>query len=188
MQDANIRKEILDWVIHILVALILGFLVVTFVVQRTVVHGVSMEPTLHNGDQLIIEKLSPKLGNINFGDIVTIYVPEELQEGQDYIIKRVIGVAGDKITIKDGRVFVNGIMLDETYINGDYTYVSNDRLEVTVEEGSVFVLGDNRYRDRSKDSRSFGQIDIERVRGKAILRFFPFDSFGTFKKPESALK
>ena len=189
IMDSNaLKKEILDWAIHILVALILGFLVVTFVVQRTVVHGVSMEPTLHNGDQLIIEKISPKLGNVSYGDIVTLYVPEELQEGQDYVIKRVIGVAGDRVMIKDGRVYVNGIMLEEDYINGDYTHVNNDRFEITVAENKVFVLGDNRLRDRSKDSRSFGVVDTERIKGKAILRFFPFNTFGPLKGPKTSTK
>ena len=184
MEETNIKKEILDWALHIVIALILGFLVVTFVVQRTVVHGVSMEPTLHNGDQLIIEKISPRFGKFNYGDVVTIYVPEELHEGQDYIIKRIIGVAGDIISITEGCVFVNGVMLDETYINGDYTYVLNDMLEVTVEEGTVFVLGDNRLRDRSKDSRAIGLIKTEKIKGKAILRFFPLDTFGPLDGPD----
>jgi signal peptidase I len=182
--EINIKREALDWIIHILIALVLGFLVVTFVIQRTAVHGISMEPTLHNGDQLIIEKISPRIGNIKNGDIVTIYVPEELQAGQDYIIKRVIGIPGDKITIKDGSVYVNGLRLVESYTSGDYTYVSSGRIEIVVEEGTIFVLGDNRFRDRSKDSRSIGPIDIERVRGKAILRFYPFDSFRVLSKPE----
>ena len=181
MSSKNITREILDWALHIVGALILGFLVVTFVVQRTSVHGVSMEPSLKNGDQLIIEKISPKLGHIKHGDIVTIYVPEELQEGQDYIIKRVIGLPGDKLTISNGSVYVNGVMLEENYINGDYTYVSNDRLELTVEDDTVFVLGDNRLRDRSKDSRSIGLISMSKVRGKAILRFYPFNTFGLLK-------
>jgi len=186
--EKNIKKEALDWVIHILIALVLGFLVVTFVIQRTAVHGISMEPTLQNGDQLIIEKISPRIGNIKNGDIVTIYVPEELQPGQDYIIKRVIGIPGDKITIKDGSVYVNGLRLVESYTSGDYTYVSSGRIETVVEKGTVFVLGDNRYRDRSKDSRSIGLIDIDRVRGKAILRFYPFDTFRILSKPEEFQK
>jgi signal peptidase I len=183
-EEKNTRKELLDWALHIIIALILGFLVVTFVVQRTAVHGASMEPSLHNGDQLIIEKISPKLKNIRHGDIVTIYVPEELQEGQDYIIKRVIGLPGDRVVIKEGCVFVNGVKLDEDYINGDYTYVDNDRFEATIEDGTVYVLGDNRLSGKSKDSRSIGAINIEKVRGKAILRFYPFNAFEVIKNPQ----
>lgn len=166
---------------HIGVAVIIGVLIVTFVAQRTIVYGSSMEPTLQDNNQLIIEKITPRFGKLKYGDIVTVYVPEELSEGKDYIIKRVIGVAGDLVEIKDGGVYLNGKKLDEPYINGDYTYeVDPQYSSVKVPEGMVYVLGDNRLRNASKDSRSIGLIDIRKIRGRAFVRLYPFNGIRMF--------
>ncbi|MDR3121667.1 MAG: signal peptidase I [Clostridiales bacterium] len=177
MNRAVIR-EILDWVKHIVIAVAVGILFINFVGQRTVVYGVSMTPTLEDKDQLVIEKISPKIGNIKRGDIVTIYVHGMLDEGKDYLIKRVIAIEGDTVGILDGTVYLNGAPLDERYIRGDYTY--NERLtdEVTVQKGEVFVMGDNRLKGGSNDSRSLGVFDISAIRGKAVFRWYPFDKFG----------
>ena len=177
----EVVKEILDWVKHIVIAVIIGILFVTFVGQRTIVYGMSMDPTLQNGDQLIIEKISPKIGNIDHGDIVTIYVHGMLEEGKDYLIKRVIAVEGDRIAIHDGRVFLNGEAIEENYTNTDYTYNENLRDEITVGAGKVFVMGDNRLRGGSNDSRSLGQFDLKDIRGKAIVRWYPFSTMGLLK-------
>lgn len=169
--------EILDWALHIFIAVLIGFLIVTFVAQRTIVYGQSMEPTLQDRDQLVIEKISPRLGKLKHGDIVTVYVPEYLGEGRDYIIKRVIGIEGDTVEIKEGKVFVNGTELKEPYINGDYTDEGHYG-SVKVEKGQVYVLGDNRLPGRSKDSRAIGAVDVKRIRGRAIFRFYPFSKIG----------
>ena len=172
-------NEILDWVRHIVIAIIVGILFITFVGQRTVVYGMSMSPTLLNGDQLVIEKISPKIGGIKHGDIVTIYIHGLLDEGKDYLIKRVIALEGDTVKIEDGKVYLNGNELLENYIRGDYTY--NERLagEITIPKGQVFVMGDNRLKGGSNDSRSLGVFDMSAIRGKAILRWYPFPKFGT---------
>lgn len=167
--------------IHIGIAVILGVLIVTFVAQITVVNGSSMEKTLHDGDRLIIEKISPKIGNIKRGDIVTIDDPIKLNKEIRPIIKRVIGVEGDHVQILDGKVFVNGEKLEEGYINGDTTFEVDDQYsDVMVEEGCIYVLGDNRFLGMSKDSRTLGTESMEYVTGKALLRFFPFNSFSLF--------
>lgn len=160
-----------------------GFLIVTFVGQRTVVNGSSMEPTLHDGDQLIIEKISPKLGKLNQGDIVTVDVDDFKDVPESPIIKRIIGVEGDTVEVKDGKVYVNGDELKEDYINGNNTDVVREQFaKVTVPKGSVYVMGDNRLPRQSLDSRTIGPLEIKRIGGKAILRFYPLDSFGTLKK------
>lgn len=174
-------KEVIDWALHIIIAVVIGVLIVTFVAQRTIVFGSSMEPTLHDGDQMVIEKISPRTGKLKVGDIVTVYVPEELSEGRNYIIKRVIGVANDTVEIKDGNVYLNGEKLEEGYASGDYTHeVAPEYNKVTVPEGQVYVLGDNRLRNASKDSRSIGPIEIDKIKGRAILRFYPFNSIKTY--------
>jgi signal peptidase I len=176
-----IAREALDWFLHIGIAVIIGVLIVTFVAQRTIVYGSSMEPTLQDNNQLVIEKITPRFGKLKYGDIVTIYVPEELSEGKDYIIKRVIGVAGDTIEVKDGKVYLNGKKLDEPYMNGNYTYeVDPQYSSIKVPDGMIYVLGDNRLRNASKDSRSIGPVAIGKVRGRAFVRLYPFNKIRTF--------
>lgn len=173
-------REILDWALHIAVAIFIGIFIVTFVGQRTIVYGNSMEPTLQHNDQLIIEKLSSRFNRLDRGDIVTIYVPEFLDDGKDTIIKRIIGVAGDKVEIKDGKVYINGLELEEDYINGTSTGTVDEKFSsVIVPEGYVYVLGDNRLPNASKDSRSIGPVPLSRIKGKAVLRYYPLEKFGT---------
>ena len=178
-KTVSMVKEILDWVKHIALAIIVGILFITFVGQRTVVYGMSMSPTLENGDQLVIEKISPKVGGVKRGDIVTIYIHGLLDEGKDYLIKRVIAIEGDTVRIEEGRVYLNGEYLDEEYIRGDYTYEERLTAEITIEKGQVFVMGDNRLKGGSNDSRSLGVFNTSAIRGKAIFRWYPFKKFGS---------
>ncbi|MDP4092881.1 MAG: signal peptidase I [Bacillota bacterium] len=174
----------MDWIFHILIAVIAGILIVTFIAQITVVNGSSMFPTLQNGNILLTEKISQRFGAIHRGDIVTLYVPEFLEEGKSVIIKRVIGVAGDTVEVKDGKVFVNGKQLTEKYINGNYTEQykgdpSHDYNKVTVQKGYIYVLGDNRLPNASKDSRIIGPVPLSKLRGKAFFRIYPFNKIGS---------
>lgn len=181
-----ILREVLDWGVHIAVAVLIGFLIVAFVGQRTIVSGSSMETTLQDGDQLIIEKISPKVGNLKYGDIVTIDVSDMNGVDRSPIIKRVIGVEGDKIEVKEGKVYLNGKVLKEDYINGDFTdNLKEEYCNLTVEKGQIYVLGDNRTPGGSLDSRTLGPFEISRVGGKAIFRFWPLDNMGVPKKHEA---
>ncbi|MFZ5989799.1 MAG: signal peptidase I [Bacillota bacterium] len=175
-------KEALDWIAHIAIAIVIGFLIVTYVAQITVVNGSSMEKTLHNSDRLIIEKISPRFGKLNRGDIVTINAPKndpQLSLEKSPIIKRVIGVEGDTVEIRDGKVYVNGEALEEDYINGAATLEVEHRYsKVQVPKGYIYVMGDNRLKNASLDSRKFGLVKLDYVGGKAVLRFFPFDKLG----------
>ena len=175
MAGKTIVREILDWTLHILIAVVIAFLIATFVAQRTIVHDVSMQPTLYEGDNLIVEKISPKIGKLKRGDIIVFYEPQ----GERQLIKRVIAVEGDTVDIKDGKVFVNGDALEEGYIKGDFT-PPGEYANLTVGEDELFVLGDNRM--NSRDSRNLGTIDISQVTGKAIFRFYPFNKIGVLKK------
>jgi len=112
-------KEALDWAAHIIIAVLIGLFIVNFVAQITIVNGSSMETTLHNGDRLIIEKISPRFGWLKRGDIVTINDYPGLDSDRKPIIKRIIGLEGDKVEIRDGKVYVNGEALEEDYINVD---------------------------------------------------------------------
>lgn len=182
MRDNPVLKEALDWLLHISVAVIIGLLIVTFVAQRTVVFKQSMEPTLHEGDNLLVEKISPRLGKVNRGDIVVIKdaSPEFAMEGKE-LIKRVVAVENDRVELRDGKVYINGEELKEGYIMGDYTPPGEnpEYNSLTVPEGYVYVLGDNRT--NSADSRTFGPVPASNIRGKAIFRFYPFSKFGVLK-------
>jgi len=181
MYKNSIKNEILDWAIHILIALIITFVVVTFVMQRTIVYGYSMEPTLEEGDNLLVEKISPRLKKFEYGDIVVIDVPERLKGEKNPIIKRIIALENDTVEIRDGKVYVNGKMITEPYIKGDYTMERNPEYsKMIVPEGKVYVLGDNREAFIT-DSRTLGAIDENRIIGKALLRIYPFNKFGTLK-------
>jgi signal peptidase I len=179
MSGHSVAKEIIDWIVHIVIAVIIGFLIVTFVAQRTVVFKYSMEPTLQEGDNLLVEKISPRLGKFYPGDIVVIKhaTPSFSEEGKE-IIKRIIAVEGDKVEIKDGKVIINGKVQVEKYIKGDQTPAgpNPEHNNLVVPKGHVYVLGDNRT--NSADSRTMGPIEIKKIHGKAILRFYPFKKFG----------
>jgi signal peptidase I len=171
-------REILDWALHIVIAVILALLIVQFVAQRTLVDGNSMLPTLQHNNQLIIEKITPRLNKIKPGDIVAVYIESE---NKDYI-KRVIAVGGDDVEIKDGKVYVNNTILQENYINGNNTDVENQEYcKMKVPEGFIYVLGDNRLPKMSNDSRSIGPVAASKVEGRAILRYWPISEFGLIK-------
>jgi signal peptidase I len=179
MRDNHIIKEIIDWVIHIALAIVIGLFIVTFVAQRTIVDGNSMLPTLSHDDQLIVEKITPRLDKLKRGDLVTIYIPEHLEDGKDYVVKRIIAIGNDKVEIKDGKIYVNGEELKEDYINGNNTEEINPEYSsLTVPSDCVYVLGDNRLPYASLDSRTIGPIKKKKVIGKVIFRYYPFARAG----------
>lgn len=169
------RSEVLDWFIHIVVAVIIGILIVTFVGQRTIVYDISMQPTLIEGDNLLVEKLGFRFGWLERGDIIVVKSPEEDRQ----LIKRLIAVEGDKVEVTDGKVYVNGEVSLIGLPDEPVTPVGEDpkNTDLTVPEGYVYVLGDNR--EFSLDSTEFGPIDKDWITGRAIFRFFPFGRFGS---------
>jgi signal peptidase I len=171
--------ELLDWLKYILVAILLGLLLVIFVVQRNFVVGNSMLPTLQHDDQLLVEKVTKWFGGISRGDIVTIDSHElPRRDNEPNIIKRVIGVPGDKVEISAGQVYLNDQLLEEPYLaEGTVTNSRNqDYSLVILGKDEYYVLGDNR--DASLDSRSFGPVPQSGIIGEVLLRFYPFDKIG----------
>lgn len=142
-------------------------------------------PTLKNGDNLWVEKISPKLGSFHYGEIVTVSLPMDLRKKytreKNPIIKRVIAVSGDKLQVKDGKVYVNGKLKQENYINGQFTdnMGNPEKCDLTVPAGYIYVMGDNR--GNSTDSRIIGPVKKSWVIGRVILRFLPIKSFGTVR-------
>lgn len=171
----NLKKEIIEWTKCIVVSVLIALVIKTFIFNSTKVIGSSMYPTLEENDRLISNRIVYYLGEPKRGDIVIIKAPDDPKK--DYI-KRIIGVEGDKIDIKDGKVYLNDEEIKEDYIEvGSFTETHiEDSWEVTKDH--LFVLGDNRAPGASKDSRSFGIIEKDSVKGRASLRYLPFDRIG----------
>ncbi|NOX60768.1 MAG: signal peptidase I [Chloroflexi bacterium] len=153
-------------------ALLLAILIHIFLAQATQVLGVSMEPTLHGRERLIIEKVSYRFHPPRRGDIVVLSDP---RYGPEPLIKRVVGLPGEVIAIENGRVLINGQPYDEPYLNG---VMRADFPATVVPEGHVFVMGDNR--NNSNDSRSFGPAPISNIIGRAWLRYWPLSAWRFF--------
>ncbi len=156
----HVLKEILETLV---LALIL-FLGINVVTARIRVDGDSMIPTLVSGERVIVNRLSYKFGSPQRGDIIVFHYPRNPAE--EYI-KRVIGLPGDEVEVRNGEVYVNGQQLDESYLKVRTNYVGTWR----VPAGQLFVLGDNR--NNSSDSHEWGTVPMSYVVGKAILVYWP---------------
>jgi signal peptidase I len=148
-----------------------------FLFQPMEVQGASSYPTLKQGEKMFVEKVTPKLFGYNRGDFV---VPESPTNPNVDLVKRVIGLPGEEIMIKNCGVYVNGSLLAEPYINSSICTKGGPYLpegkEVTIPKGSYFLMGDNR--NNSLDSRVFGYVDKNKIVGRALFRFWPIARFG----------
>ena len=175
-------------VVETLVLTLVIFLgIQTFVAQPYKVQQVSMETTLLPDQYVLVDKLTPRWAPYTHGDIVVFDPPPSWSEGAGVpFIKRIIGLPGDRVELRDGRVFVNGTQLDEPYIHVDSGPPVTDSQpggasDWLVPDGELLVMGD--HRNMSADSRSFGPIPINHVIGRAWLRYWPFDTFGILPTP-----
>ncbi len=180
------RSRGLSWLIEIAVTVLLAvglyFVIQTFIVQTYRVEGQSMDRTLHDGQHLLIDKLTPRFDSYSRGDIVVLHPPDQKESSTPYI-KRVIGLAGDHVEIKDGGVWINGVRLDEPYLPARATTEPEDDAytSITVGPDQVFVMGDNRL--HSVDSRQFGPVKVSEIIGRAWLRFWPLSTIGIMQTP-----
>jgi signal peptidase I len=185
------RSGLLDTAVEIgitvVVAVLLYLVIQAFLVGTYRVEQVSMLPTLRPDQRLLIDKLTPRFGGYGRGDIIVFHPPGAPVDSTPYI-KRVIGVAGDHIQLRDGKVWVNGMALDEPYLSTDGPHHgATEPLEPDfstswdVPAGTLFAMGD--HRARSVDSRSFGMVALDQVIGRAWLRFWPLDGLGLMAAP-----
>lgn len=173
----TISENLKEWIKDISISLIIVVLFLQFI-QPTIVKEHSMEGTLSENDYLFVSKKAYKLfGSPKRGDIIVFDSEFELVSGKTkQLIKRIIGLPGDTVAIHNGSVILNGHAIEEAYIKDGYTSTEMD--ELTVPEGSLFVMGDNRQSSAdSRDSR-IGCVELSKVTGKAIIRLFPFNRFG----------
>ena len=183
----EILKKIYYFLLDIAQTLILAaaaFVVVyMFLFRPFEVKGESMFPNLHDSEYLITNVISQKIGNPQLGDVIVFKAPNE--EDKDFI-KRVIGVAGDTVSVREGNVYLNGKLLDESaYLKPEVKTYGGSFLregdEVSVPEGYFFVLGDNR--SYSSDSREWGFVPKKNIIGSSFLIYWPVSSAGLIKNP-----
>ena len=163
-------REILE---TLLPAALIAILINLFLAQATRVYGQSMEPNLHTDQRLVVEKVSYWFHGPRRGDIVVLKLPER---GSELLLKRVVALAGERIEIRDGQVFVDGSPLDEPYL----TQRTQGAMPAqVVPPFTVFVLGDNR--GASNDSRAFGPVPLNHIVGRAWISYWPFDQLRVMK-------
>ena len=159
----------------ILLALVIFFGARLFV-QTFSIDGRSMQATFDPGQYALVSKVSYGLGSPQRGDVVVLYRPGNPTEE---LLKRVVGLPGEEIAVRDGRILINGRQLDETQYLGDLE--TTNLAATTVPAGAYFVLGDNR--SVSQDSRSFGPVPREAIVGKVVLVYWPLDQARTVPDP-----
>lgn len=179
-------KQTIEFVMDILETIVFvgSLFIVTylFVMQPNQIRGASMEPSFYSGDYIFTSKVTYRLRSPHRGDIVVFRSP---RNPDIEFIKRIIGLPGDNVVIKNANVYVNGTLLHEDYIASETPlweggYVK-DGVPVIVPDGEIFVMGDNR--PRSSDSREFGPVPIDSVIGQVFYRYYPSTKMGIVKNP-----
>ena len=178
-------RKIWEFLKVIIISLVIILPIRYFIIQPFYVKGASMEPTFHDHEYLIIDEISYRFHGPQRGDIVVFRYP---QDPQEYFIKRIIGLPGEKIEIHDGQVYIyndknpDGTALDESaYLDASIKTYSVSSDIITLGSNEYFVLGDNR--NSSRDSRSFGAVNASFLTGRVVFRGWPFKVMTVFHTP-----
>jgi len=184
MDTSLTEKQILKGFFEIIKTLatvfIIAFLIKTYLIQTFIVDGQSMETSFHNGEYLLVDKLSYRLSDPKRGDIIVFIPPDDVS--RDYI-KRVIGLPGDMIKVTPTSVSVNGTIIQEPYLSVTKNSLGSSDEVYSIKLGATdyFVMGDNRT--NSRDSRSIGPIKKSDIVGRSFMVMYPFANFGLVKLP-----
>lgn len=177
----KVMKELISTALYLLFVLGITYLVITFVGQRTEVDGGSMEPTLYNGDNLIVDKITYRFKDPQRFDIIVF--PFQYEE-DTYYIKRIIGLPGETVQIDEqGNIYIDGERLQESY-GKEVIYSENigrAAEPVVLGEDEYFVMGDNRNNSRDSRMDIVGNIHRDQIIGRAWIRIWPFEKFGILK-------
>ncbi len=178
-KEFNLMKELFDFIKTIIICFLLVYLITQFLFRPIKVKGTSMYPTLNDGDYGISNVILKNINGINRFDIVVI----KLKDSNEYLIKRVIGLPNDVISYKDDKLYINGNVVSEEFLNTEYVknYISenftDDIQEIVVNDNEYFCMGDNR--PHSRDSRYYGTFFKEQIISKDVFVVFPLDRFGS---------
>jgi signal peptidase I len=178
----SLRHEIRVWTRDLLIAIGLALVIIVFLYQPVKVEGTSMAPLLSDQERIFINKFVYRFEAIHRGDVVVFWYPLDRSKS---FIKRVIALPGETVTIRQGVVMVNGVVVPEPYVPPQYEDVS-DYGPQRVPEGSYFVMGDHRI--SSNDSRVFGPVPSQFIYGRAVFAYWPVDHFGSLAMTEAESK
>ena len=198
----KVSSVLFGWLVSIIVAVVVSLFIISNIISFTMIMEVSMEPTFYENDRVLVNRIGYMVGKPNRGDVVILnklndekgILKNMANEGKDIInniryrftgdieknnlIKRVVALEGDIVDMRDGKLYINGIVEENSHIRGE-TYAYDLELPLEVPENKVFALGDNR--EFSLDSRHLGFIDLGQVKGKAVFRVLPFNRVGRIK-------
>ncbi|MEW5975610.1 MAG: signal peptidase I [Acidobacteriota bacterium] len=168
----SLAAEVGAWLKDILIGVVIAVLMVVFLYQPVKVEGTSMQPELADQERIFVNKFVYHFEEIHRGDVVVFWYPKDPSKS---FIKRVVGIPGDTVAIRSGRVYINGGPLDERYVPQGYQDLDSYP-PVHVKEGHFYVLGD--HRNASNDSRSWGLVPRKYIYGKAVFRYWPVEKAG----------
>jgi len=177
-----LRHEVRVWTRDLLIAIGLALVIIVFLYQPVKVEGTSMAPLLSDQERIFINKFVYRFEPIERGDVVVFWYPLDRSKS---FIKRVIALPGESVEIRRGVVYVNGKMVQESYVPPQYADVS-DYGPLRVPNGSYFVMGDHRI--SSNDSRVFGPVPSQFIYGRAVFAYWPVDHFGSLSTTEASDK
>lgn len=176
----KVRKKIIEAVVLVALSALILFGLPRYVIERVIVDGTSMETTLQDADNILVEKVSRYFGALDRFDVIVFYPDEEAKESRGrYYIKRIIGLPGETVQIVDETIYINGEPLEESYGSTAMSRAGLAAEPVTLGEDEYFVLGDNRAISQDSRSPKVGVVPLSRIGGKLLLRIYPFHKFGT---------
>lgn len=179
-EQKSMVREVLEFVVYLTIALVAALLIVKFVGQRTQVEGRSMEPTLYNGENLILDKISYRFRDPERFDIIVFPFTEDGEK--EHFIKRIIGLPGETVQIIDGYVYIDGEKLEsDTYGKEVMKSAGRAAEPITLGQDEYFVLGDNRNNSRDGRYPEVGNIKRKDITGRAFIRIWPLSEFGILK-------
>jgi len=179
---SNFHRELRVWARDLLLGICFIVVIIIFLYQPVKVEGTSMAPLISDQERIFINKLVYRFEAISRGDVVVFWYPYDRTKS---FIKRVVGLPGETVEIRQGRVYVNEKLIEEPYILPAYLD-SNSFPPFRIPPRQYFVMGD--HRDSSNDSRMFGPVPGEYIYGKAVFAYWPMDHFGTLSDSVLALK
>ena len=176
--EKKLWREIIEWVLLLLLAWVISLVIRAYVLDTRIVPTGSMIPTIQLQDRLLVDKLFFKFSELKRGDIVVFHAPPAANESDD-LVKRIIGLPGETLEVRDGMVWINGEALDEPYIYEQPDYLYGPEV---IPDHSYFVMGDNRR--NSKDSHFWGFLPEENITGRVIIRYWPLSDWGKLTADE----
>lgn len=171
----RIGRELGLWLRTLTSAAVYATLIVTFGFQVARVEGRSMEPTLHDQDRLVVNKLAYQVHDPEVGDVVMLLHPNDPAQS---LVKRIVAAPGDTVAFREGVVVLNGVAVDEDFVPGDLRSFEN-LAPIAIPDGFYFVLGD--HRNNSSDSRAFGPVPKKYILGRIQIRWWPFTDARSFE-------